>query len=69
MIDAAFVVHPGMKCHMDRTFSLAKGAIQANSIKLKVNLCTATEAELNGVDDETAKVLWTKNLLKVKDLT
>jgi hypothetical protein len=64
MIDAAFAVHPDMKSHTGGTFSLGKGAIHADSVKQKTNSRSSTEAELNGVDDEISKVLWTKRFIE-----
>lgn len=52
-----------MKSHTGRTLSLRKGAIHANLIKQKLNSCRHTEAELNGLVDEIAKVLLAKRVV------
>ena len=63
-IDAAFAVHPDMKSHTGSTFTLGKGAISSSSTKQKVNSRSTTEAELIGVDDKIAKVIWTKKFIE-----
>ena len=66
-IDAAFAVHPDMKSHTGSTFTLGKGAISSSSTKQKVNSRSTTEAELIGVDDKIAKVIWTKKFIEAQD--
>ena len=64
IINAAFVLHPDIKSHPSSTFSVGKGAIEADYAKQKTNAQSSTEAELNGVDDEISKVLWTKQFIE-----
>ena len=40
--------------------SMGTGALQAGSGKQKLNARSSTEAELVGLDDVIAKILWTK---------
>ena len=65
-LDAAFAVHPDMKSHTGSAFTLGKGAIISSSIKQKTNSRSSTEAELNGIDDNIGKVLWTKRFLEAE---
>ena len=44
------------------------GAIISQSLKQKVNSRSSTEAELIGVDDMIAKVVWTSNFAKMQGL-
>jgi hypothetical protein len=71
-IDASFAVHPDMKSHTGRTFSLGKGSVYSLSRKQRLNTKSSTEAELVGVDDGMPLVVWTHNFItaqgyKVKD--
>jgi hypothetical protein len=43
---------------------MGKGAIISSSTKQKVNAHSYTESELIGVDNKTAKILWTKQFLE-----
>jgi len=65
-LDASFAVHPDMKSHTGSAFTLGKGAIISSSIKQTTNARSSTEAELNGIDDNIGKVLWTKRFLKAQ---
>jgi hypothetical protein len=65
-LDAAFAVHPDMKSQTGSAFTLGKGAIISSSTKQKTNARSSTEAELNGVDDQIGKVLWTKRFLEAQ---
>ena len=59
-IDASFAVHPDFKSHTGAAMSFGLGAAISGSNKQKLNTRSSTEAELVGVDDIIAKVLWTK---------
>jgi hypothetical protein len=62
-VDAAFAVHDDFKSHTGATMTLGDGVILGGSTKQKVNTRSSTEAELIGLDDYIAKVMWTRNLL------
>jgi hypothetical protein len=71
-IDASFAVHPDMKSHTGITMSLGKGSPFSCSTSQKLNTKSSTEAELVGVDDGMALIIWTRNFMieqgyKVKD--
>jgi len=65
-LDAAFAVHPDMKSQTGSAFTLEKSTIISSSSKQKTNSRSSTEAELNGVDDQIGKVLWTKRFLEAQ---
>ena len=46
---------------------MGKGAIEGDSNKQKVNSCSSTEAELQGIDDKISKVLWGKRFLQAQN--
>jgi hypothetical protein len=62
-IDASFAVHADMRSHTGGCGSLGKGMFSTMSSKQKMNTRSSTEAELVGVDDMMAKVLWTQYFL------
>jgi hypothetical protein len=62
-VDAAFAVHDDFKSHTGATMTLGKGAITTASTKQKVNSRSSTEAELIGLDDYIAKIMWTRHFL------
>ena len=65
-VDASFAVHPDLKSHTGGTMTLGRGAIQSISRKQKLNTRSSTEAELIGVDDNMAQVIWTKHFLEAQ---
>lgn len=65
-VDAAFAVHKDLKSHTGAILTLGTGVICSTSIKQKVNSRSSTEAELIGVDDLVAKVLWTKRFIQAQ---
>jgi hypothetical protein len=65
-IDASYAVHPDMKSHTGGTLSLGKGSVYSASRKQKLNTKSSTEAELVGVDDVMAQVLWTRYFLEAQ---
>jgi hypothetical protein len=66
-VDASFVVHPDMKSHTGGIMSLGKGAVYGSSTRQKLNTGSSTEAELVGVNDVMAQVLWTRYFLEAQD--
>ena len=62
-IDASFAVHPDCKSHTGAIGTLGKGAFLSMSTKQKINVRSSTEAELVGVDDAAANVLWVRHFL------
>ena len=58
-IDAPVAVHPDYKSHTGAIMSMGKGAVSSLSTKQKANTCSSTEAELVGIDNVLAKLLWT----------
>jgi hypothetical protein len=73
-VDASYAVHPDMKSHTGGTMSMGKGSIYSASKTQRLNTKSSTEAELVGVDDVSAQILWTRYFLegqgyKVKDNT
>ena len=62
-VDASFGVHPDMKSHSGGTMSLGGRAVYSSSRKQKLNTWSLTEAELVGVDDMIAQILWTRYFL------
>ena len=65
-IDAAFAVHPDYRSHTGAIQTLGKGAVSSISTKQKVNSRSSTEAELIGIDDVIAKVLWSKRFIEAQ---
>ena len=59
-IDASFAVHPDCKSHTGACLTLGHGSVLSISAKQKINTKSSTEAELVGVDDTMAFVLWMK---------
>jgi Reverse transcriptase (RNA-dependent DNA polymerase) len=68
-IDASFAVHEDMQSHTGGCGSLGKGMFSTTSSKQKMNTRSSTEAELVGIDDMMAKVLWTQYFLKAQGIT
>jgi len=67
-IDASFGVHPDKRSHTGATMSLGKGSPISSSTKQKLNTRSSTEAELVGVDDSMALVVWSRNFLQAQGL-
>jgi len=59
-VDASYEVYEDLRSHTGSVMSMGTGALQASSGKQKLNTRSSTEAELVGVDDVIAKILWTK---------
>ena len=69
-VDASFATHPDFRSHTGGLMLMNEkgGAINSQSLKQKVNSRSSTEAELIGVDDMIAKVIWTANFAKMQGL-
>jgi hypothetical protein len=65
-VDAAFAVHDDFKSHTGATMSLGAGAVAAGSTKQQVNTRSSTGAELVGLDDYMAKIMWTRFFLEAQ---
>jgi hypothetical protein len=65
-VDAAFAVHKDYKSHTGAVMTLGTGVICSLSTKQKVNARSSTEAELIGIDDVIAKVLWVKRFIEAQ---
>jgi hypothetical protein len=65
-VDGAFAVHNDMKSHTGAYMTLGKGAAYAASTRQKLNTRSSTEAELVGVDDVMALVMWTRYFLEAQ---
>ena len=63
-VDASYAVHPNMRSHTGATFTLGKGSPYSISTKQKINTRSSTEAELVGVNDAMALILWTRLFIK-----
>ena len=59
-VDAAFAVHPDYCSHTGAVMTLGGGVLCSISMKQKVNTHSSTEAELVGLDNVIAKILWMK---------
>ena len=55
-----------MKSHTRSVMSLGRGAVYSNSSKQKLNTRSSTEAELVGVDDAMAMIIWTRYFLEAQ---
>jgi hypothetical protein len=60
-VDASYGVHHNMKSHTGATMSMGKGSVYS-----ALNTKSSTEAELVGVDDVMAQVLWTQYFLEAQ---
>jgi hypothetical protein len=65
-VDGAFAVHNDMKSHTGALMYLGKGAAYATSTRQKLNTRSSTEAELVGMDNLMALVLWTLYFLEAQ---
>jgi hypothetical protein len=65
-VDASYGVHPDMKSHTGATMSMGKGSVYSASKTQRLNTKSSTEAELVGVDDVMAQVLWTRYFLEAQ---
>ena len=57
-IDASFAVHANYKSHTGACLSFGQGCPVNISSKQKINMHSSTEAELDGINDAMAFVLW-----------
>jgi hypothetical protein len=63
-VDAAFAVHDDCKGHTGAGMSLGRGMAMSYSWKQKINTKSSTEAEIVGVDDSLAYILWARYFLQ-----
>jgi hypothetical protein len=65
-VDASFAVHPDFKSHTGATmkFGDREGAPQSISRKQNLNTKSSTESKLDGADDVSVMILWTKLFLE-----
>jgi hypothetical protein len=68
-VDGAYGAHNDMRSHTGAMMSLGKGAAYATSTRQKLNTRSSTEAELVGVDDVMALVVWTRYFLQAQGYT
>ena len=62
-VDASYGVHEDLRSRTGATTKFGQGSAYSASLKQKVNARSSTEAELIGVDDVMAQVVWTINFL------
>ena len=62
-VDASYAVHNDMKGHTGGTLSLGHGSIYSSSTKQKLVSQSSTEANLIGVYDILAQLVWTSNFM------
>ena len=62
-VDASYGVHEDLRSHTGAMTKFGQGSAYSASLKQKVNARSSTEAELIGVDDVMAQVVWTINFL------
>ena len=67
-VDVSFGVHHDKRSHTGATMSLGKGLPVSSPTRQKLNTRSSTEAELVGVDDSMALVVWCRNFLKAQGL-
>ena len=58
-VDAEFAVHKDMRSHTGGFMTMVTGGVYVQSIEKKLNTNSSTEAELVGVDDLLAQIIWT----------
>jgi len=68
-VDASYAVHPDMRSHTGATMTLGKGSVYSMSTRQKMNTRSSTEAELVGVNDAMALILWTRHFLEAQGYT
>ena len=68
-VDASYAVHPNMRSHTGATLTLGKGSPYSLCGKQKINTRSSTEAELVGVNDAMALILWTRLFIQSQGYT
>ncbi len=63
-VDASFAVHLDYRSHSGAILSLGKGGVTSILRKQKLNTKSSIEAEVVGVDDASAQILWTNYFIK-----
>jgi hypothetical protein len=67
-VDASFATHKDCWGHTGATMYLGRGSVIGISKKQKINTRSSTEAELEGVDDVTPQILWTRYFMEEQGL-
>jgi hypothetical protein len=62
-VDASYGVHVDYKSHTGTVIGIGKGPIYAKSTTQKLNTKSSTEAELVGLSDSAAYIIWVRNFL------
>jgi hypothetical protein len=62
-VDASYAVHGDCKSHTGTVIGIGRGPIYCKSASQKLNTKSSTEAELVGLSDSTAQIIWTRNFL------
>lgn len=62
-IDASFAVHHDFKSHTGAVVTFGQGCIFFKSTKQKLNTKSSTEAELVGISDALATIIWLREFL------
>ena len=65
-IDVSFTVHPNCHSHTGAILSIGKGTIYSMSSKQKLNTWSSKEAELVGINDAMAMILWVHHFLQAQ---
>ena len=65
-IDASFAIHADMRSHTGVYITLGLGSIYCRSSKQKLMTKSSTEAELVGISDALAQVIWFKHFLEAQ---
>ena len=65
-VDASFAVHRDMRSHTGVTMNMGRGSIYSSSTRQKINTKSSTEAELVGVDDAMAIIIWMRHFLEAQ---
>lgn len=68
-VDASFAVHKNYRSHTGASMSLGRGCPINMSRKQKINTRSSTEAELVGVNDALALILWVRMFLEGQGYT
>ena len=63
-VDGAYAVHHDCKGHTGAGMSFGRGMVMSYSWKHKINTKSSTEAEIVGVDDSLAYILWARYFLE-----
>ena len=65
-VDASFATHADMRSHTGVYITLGLGSVYCRSSKQKLMTKSSTEAELVGISDALAQVIWFKHFLEAQ---